>query len=745
MRCTFRITLTALGLAIGLAGASGARTWAQDFGGQTVPVTVQGTDSTASTATDPSTTTTTQSAATTAAATTSSSTIAGTNVTLGNTGVLSQLFTTILNTAWGGVATAANNAQAIGLRIYILIVGISLALALIPVVFGGEPIGMIKFTVERILETSMVVAVISNTWTGIAWFPNLLVTGAAIAQSVVGSNAGIPTFTVSAGWGNTSANELPGLLLNFGGAIFSDIIASTLYTKGGVFSWAQNFFNGTVFVQGVITIIALASACWTWCGFAYAAFRVLISIFKTYLLAPLSIIQGLLGSRRLSSYGGSYFAGAIVFATEICLTFIIAGLFYNIVQTEHSFFQQIYNAGTGTAGTLSGVAVAGTAAVISLAGLIAVDFTTAFFMWALRDVPKLAADAIQGRFTMSTAEAIRAMQSSPNGMTRMVGNAANTLDKASAEGPAKVAGDAVKSVGGKAMDAIGKAAQLAAFVAIGVATDGIGDAVMMGGIMGGGEGAAMSGLGNILGKRFIGGATDAMAEGGGEIGDADSEAEASSEGDDAAKNDEKNTQKTQQQSSTSSDGNTSNGSLSSNGDASGEESDTVTKRVSVETVMDKSGSQGTADSANVTAPDSTITQTTTLNSILAKQLQELTSAIQQQSASTAALAASVAGGRAGGGGGGGADASASGGGGAAGGGSSSVSGGSAGGDASAIPPPENSGGLRSLAQQFVPKMTPGEMFAREMLYMKSRGKTEKPPAPPAQDTSAAVSFNLLGR
>ena len=642
-------------------------------------------------------------------------------VVIGNTGLISTLFTTILQDAWSGIANAANEAQTIGVRIYIFIALISVILAMIPVVFSHEPSHYLKFVVERVVEMSIVVAVISNTWTGVGWFPALIAAGANLGMFIGGNGAmgGSPTFNVTSGW---SLNVLPGNILNFGGAMFSDIISATIFTPHGILSAITGVFNGTLIIQIIIAVLGLLSAIWAFFGFAYAAFRMLLTVLKTYLLSPLSLLQGLLGSKRLASYGGGYFAGALVLAVEVCLTMIIVGLFYNVVNNEHTFFQQLLNANSPSSNcqTLFNnpsslgaclVSVTGlTTTPISIGGLVVIDSTIGFFLAALRDVPRLAANAIQGQFTASAQEAIQAMKSSPSPFSKLGGFAAGMTDSYAREGAITATAKGVSTM-------VGKAVELGAMVAIGAYTGGAGTvagaatAAGKGALLGGGEGAIASGLGNVIFGKFAestrGGAPaeeNTITSGVGDPeGDTGEEEETTTRG----------TQRTSAQKAQDAAARTDNEGADAreegdNTEGAASDTDaTATQHVTMEREVDSDPQSQEPATAGVASTDQTVTQHTSVIQELTQQIKELTAAMRSAPV----------------GAGGGAPAPAP---------ASAGAGGHSAGS--------SDGGALGGVAEISDSMSLGRMFTHRALYMSAR--QPNPPPLPKED-SATMQFTLV--
>ena len=411
---------------------------------------------------------------------------------------------------------------------------------------------------------------------------------------------------------------------------------------------------------------------------------------------------------------------------------IIVGLFYNIVRNEHSFFQQLLNANSpdnqcqnlySSVSTVitCGVSMTGlTSQPISIAGLVVIDATVTFFLGALHNVPRMAADAIQGRFTASAQEAIQAMQSSPSPFTRAAGWAAGMTDSYAREGAVAATAKGVQSV-------VGKAVELGAMVAIGAFTGGAGTvagaatAVGKGALLGGAEGAVASGIGNVAFGKFAQGMTSGADEGNtitsgaGEAGDGEGTEEEQKTGahasrassateraqDDAASTD------AEEQSAASSESRASSDANASSGGASDTE-DTATQHVTMEQQVDTDPQAQKPAANDLTDSEQTVTQHTTVLQELTQQIKELTAAMKS---------APVA---AGGGGGGGAGSPAP---------ASAAAGGSAGG-----------GGIADGFAELSESMSLGNMFTRRALYMSARQST---PPPLPQEDSATMQFTLV--
>jgi hypothetical protein len=459
----------------------------------------------------------------------------------------------------------------------------------------------------------------------------------------------------------------------------------------------------------------------------------LLVVIKTYLLSPLSLLQGLLGSRRLASYGGGYFAGALVLAVEVCLTMIIVGLFYNVVNNEHTFFQQLLNANSPSTNcqTLFNnpsslgaclVSVTGlTTTPISIGGLVVIDSTVGFFLAALRDVPRLAANAIQGQFTASAQEAIQAMKSSPSPFAKMGGFAAGMTDSYAREGAITATAKGVSTL-------VGKAVELGAMVAIGAYTGGAGTvagaatAAGKGALLGGGEGAIASGLGNVVfgkfaeGTRGGGPAEDNTITSG--AGEPESEPEGEEEGttrgsqrtstqkaqDDAARSDGENADaaRTDTQRADTKRAEAQGESANAEGAASD------TEHVTIEREVDSDPQSQEPASASVASTDQTVTQHTSVIQELTQQIKELTAAMRSAPVGAGSPAGAPA------------PASASAGGHSAG----------SSGDGGAL------GGVAEISDS----MSLGRMFTHRALYMSAR--QPNPPPLPKED-SASMQFTLV--
>lgn len=617
---------------------------------------------------------------------------------IGDTGIISTLITKLLQQAWHGIADAANAAQTVGARLYVLIAIISLTLAAIPIMLNGDHhLGVVRLTIERVVETSLWIGVITNTWTGLGWFPALISSGAYLGAYLSGLNT---NFNVTSGW---DLDVLPGNLLNFGGQLFGAILGATVFTPHGILSFVTGAFNGTFYLQCVVVLMGLATAGWAFLGFAYAALRLTICVLKVYLLAPLSVLQALAASRRMGSYGGSYFAGSLVLGIETMLVLVIVGLFYNSIKGEATFFQALWAATSpeqmcknifqNPASILSCVAsLSGyTQNPVSIAGLFSIDITTFGFMWALRDVPRLAADAIQGRFTASTQELVQQLKSSPSLAAQVAGYGAGIVQDGASHGVQGAAMTAFRPV----QEAIGKAVQLGAMVAVGAATGGVGagavaTAAGTGAMLGGVEGGIAAGLGKALLGNIL---SSALSKN-------DGEENTISSGDEP----EDEQPAARQQGATSHTGDTARSETSPGEEelaetSSGMDDDAArTRRATVETMVDEHVTSGSQASADKGAPNETKQRTVVTE--LTDEIRQLTAAIksQQSSAQPGQGQSSRA--------------------------------------ATSDKPQTMLEAVASLGEN----MSLGRMFAQRAIYMNSR--TPKPPQPPPKEDSATMSFGL---
>ena len=632
-------------------------------------------------------------------------------IAIGNTDLVDKLITRVLGEAWSGVKGAADSSQIIGVRIYTLLAVISFALAFVPLALGSDDTGRIRFAVERIVETSLWVAIISNTWSGLGWFPLIISSAAKLGSAISGLQL---TYKVDSGF-----TALPGTLLDMGGQLFGSIIGTTIMAPHGILNFVVNAANGQIIVQSIIGVLGLCSAFWVFFAFAYAAFKLLMTILKTYLFATLSLLQGLAGSHRLSGYAGGFFSGALVLGIEIFLTMAICGLFAKTMAFEQSFFQAAYQANSPVQacghffndpsqilpciGSLTGI----TTSAINMGALAAVDASAFFFLWALRDVPKLASDVISARFTMSGQEAIAAMKGSPSLVMQGAGWAAGTVEKGASSGVGGFASEALAP----AKKLAEKAVQLGATVAIGAATGGVGlagtaTAAGTGFLMGGGEGAMAAGFGKmVFGDAVKGAVAQGNPTDGGEFagsappGSSD-EQEASSGVKTGGASDGGRRQKAATDASADSANDVDGGA-----DAASRNQDAhATRRTSVDGSVSQM-SDADIPQENIADTEQTVKRKVSVEAELSQEIGKLTSAINAMNQrAPQASDGSVRG---------------------------TAQGGSQGG---------NDGGFVGAVAQFGQHQSLGQMFLQRAMYQSARTPT---PPPPPKEESGTMNFNLV--
>jgi hypothetical protein len=615
----------------------------------------------------------------------------------------------------GIVAPAMDISTNLGLTLCKATTVMSICLGSVAWWFDGMAlITIVRNMLARIVEFSLWIWVIANTWGGFGWFQHLLTAAASI-----GSTLGGVSFSIAPG--SFSSNVLPGELLTLGAQLFTEIVGAAEFGKGGIASLFMEAATGDIFFETVIFVIAFLSGCWAFFVMAYASYRLWLSLAKVYIIAPLSFLQGLAGSRRLSPMSGSFISGAIILGLEVCTTFILTGLLYNIIAKMSAKFS--FAAGSVvtnppwycTLPIAAPFCAAYGGSAIKLGELVAINLVLTLFAWAIRDVPRIVRDALEGRFSMSPQEVTAVMASSPSMAARAIGHGMNTVNAGASGGAPAAFRQAVQP----AVDAGKAVVGGAAMVALGAATGGVGAAAVAtaaarGGMLGGARGAVLSAAGKAVAGEKMAAAKSAHA--GGETGTITSAASSAASA----------ASKSQKTTTGATDGDFAG---AGGGGGAGQDSD-AHRTVSVDT--DYQADAGSAPPAPDVDGASQRSRTTTIDENIQRGGQGGTAASGgaggggSLGAGSPSGAAATAGSSSGSGG-------AAGGSGFGGGGGGGGGGGSAGGAGGAI---------GQMAQELDSHMSVGKMFAMKALYMNAR--TPPPPPPPPDERSASLPISVVG-
>jgi hypothetical protein len=412
----------------------------------------------------------------------------------------------------GMVASAMSISTSLGLTLCKATTVLSLSLAAIYWFFDGMPlVTVVKHSLGRVVEFSLWMWVIANTWSGFGWFPTMISAAGALGSTI----GGVP-FSISS-W---KTDVLPANLLTLGAGLFSEIVGAAEFGKGGILSLLVQGLTGDVIFETAIFIFAVISGGWAFLVLAYAAFRLWMALGKVYILAPLSFLQGLAGSRRLSPMSGSFISGAIILSCEVLTTFVLTGLLYNAINLIQTKFHIVETTVVSTVPTwcsnplLAPFCSTYSGSTIKLGSLIAVNIVMTMFAWFIRDVPRLVRDALEGRFTVSPQEVSAVLAASPSMTARAMGHGLNIASAGAQSGTGAAFNTAVKP----AVDGAKQVAGAAAMVGVGALTGGTGAAAIgmaagRGAMMGGGRGAMLAGAGRAMfGERLA--AAKAAAAGG---------------------------------------------------------------------------------------------------------------------------------------------------------------------------------------------------------------------------------------
>lgn len=546
---------------------------------------------------------------------------------------------------------------------------------------GGNLASAARILLPRFIEFTFLFLVITQMWTGIAWFPAMLNWGLAQASHLTGQP--LPVMSIAPNTNGKidagSFDQIPGILVSIGGNLYHVVMKGTDDGNSGIWGWIKRLgglVTGNTGAYMVLVAYLWITALHALGAMTYAALRVTASIVNALLLTPMSFLQATLGSRRLASLGGGYINGTIIMMLELMLTVLIAGLGIVVIkELALALSWTLQDNNVICPVPVSDVGCFTTSIGTTVASASLINIAVGFVAYMITRVPKTIGDLLAGRLTMSGSEVnavLKSMSGNPVGLA--LSSAGSAI-----EGTAKGGVGAGLAAGTEGIrNLLGGAAKLAVIGAIGAATGGaglaaVGEAGAMGGMMGGAPGMLAGAAGKLLTSQSAPGTEEATSGGtidSSPVGTPTSSVNASSDVDptDAA--------------------------------ASTENNDQTSATANPQDVQaSRSGSVNTDWTQQNNTPPSPNNQTTNDT-----QTRNMTSTTNRMGGNMSGDAA----GSGGGGGGGGA------------------------------PPNASTSGLGGILRDLNPGMSVGRMFAQRMIYGQSRS-TPPPPTPPEESATSHVS------
>jgi len=542
---------------------------------------------------------------------------------------------------------------------------------------GGNLASAARILLPRFIEFTILFLVITQMWTGIAWFPAMLNWGLAQASHL--TNTPIPTVALSVSSSNTidasSFDQIPGILVSIGGNLYHIVMKGTDDGNSGIWGWIKRLgglVTGNTEMYMVLVVYLWLTALHALGAMTYAALRVTASIINALLLTPMSFLQATLGSRRLASLGGGYINGTIIMMLELMLTILIAGLGIIVINGLASALSWTLTYNVADCPPLLPTCF-GTSIGMTVADASLINIAVGFVAYMITRVPKTIADILAGRLTMSGSE-VNAVMKSMSG--NPVGFALSSAGSA-IEGTAKGGVGAGFAAGTEGIrNIVGSAAKLGIIAAVGAATGGtglaaIGEAGAMGGMLGGAPGMLAGAAGKLL-RSHAGAGVEAPDSGG-----------------------------TIDASPISTPTSSANASSNENG-TSGQASDSANASPSTSTESVQTSRAGTVNT-DWTQQDGTPPSSPHAQAINETFTRNITSNSNQMGGT-----------------------------------SGDIGGGPQGTVGAGAPPNASTSGLSGMLRDLNPGMSIGRMFAQRMIYGQSR-PTPPPPTPPEESTTSHIS------
>lgn len=437
-----------------------------------------------------------------------------------NNDVASQFFTLIIDDTVNLINGVLPAIVQISVTFFKLITVISISFLIMGVMLdGGNLASAARVLLPRFIEFSLLFVVITQMWTGIAWFPAMLNWGLSLASHIAGTPFPVLSIQTANGINATSFDQIPGTLVGLGGDMYHIIMKGSDDGNSGLWGWVKRIAGlatGNTEVYMALVIYLWITALHALGSMTYAALRVTASVVNALLLTPMSFLQATLGSRRLASLGGGYINGTIVMMLELMLTVLIAGLSIIVLKTLAGALSWQVTNGYSLCGTADPTICFTTSTTVTIAEASLINLAVGVISYMITRVPKTVGDLLAGRLTMSGSEVtavLRSMSGNPIGFGL---SAAGSAIEGTAKGGVGT-GLAAGTEGIRGL--LGSAAKFGLMVAVGAATGGVGagavaEAGAMGGMMGGAPGALAGAAGKLLSSSMANSGEEAPDAGG---------------------------------------------------------------------------------------------------------------------------------------------------------------------------------------------------------------------------------------
>lgn len=421
--------------------------------------------------------------------------------------VLSKLFQ-VLQSAFVSVITLSTDAA---LWLFVRIALISFGFSVIAWWISNETWPTIFIQMwTRLVEWVTWLTIIKYTWTsplGPGWFPAILQTLMTLGAKITKTDV----VRLDAATGGFDISFAPGAIADMGFGLFSAIMAMVSIGSGGLLGFFAHALDGSVILSAIVFCFGLGSAAYALAICGYVAVKYWFVMFRALILATLSMFQGMMASRRLSSGGNPFLNGGIVVGVELFVVAVLVGIF------GHVIFAFINALGFAAAvqsvmsndwssspfGSWMTFAAQGWGNAIGKAGaLVLLDLILTLWAWAMRTVPKIVADYFAGRIGASVGEMRQVFASSPFAGSRMLSYGMSVVEGGAESGVGGAGGAALAPLGGLfRTGAMGAAVGSSSASAGG----GFGEVVMgaaKGALLGGPEGAVAGAIGTLISQRF---------------------------------------------------------------------------------------------------------------------------------------------------------------------------------------------------------------------------------------------------
>jgi hypothetical protein len=271
------------------------------------------------------------------------------------------------------------------------------------------------------------------------WFPSIVGMIIGMAQSASGVSIMPGPYSLN-GSLNLTSGFSPGDVFTFFWNIAVFIIKSA-FTQQSIGNLFVGAFTGATAVWMLTAGLAIMSGLGVMILGIYTSFKYFATMFKAYMVASQSYLQGFLGSSVTASSGSGLFNAALNLGIEMGALIVIMGVmksFLALALNAMNLGFLTVNQTAGTYGPVGSVVInsIGTEGV-RLVAILIIDTLVVLWAYLVKTIPEQAAAGITGRLDVRPEEMLAHMKS-----------ASSPIKAASAVGSAIAGGVGVKMLGG---------------------------------------------------------------------------------------------------------------------------------------------------------------------------------------------------------------------------------------------------------------------------------------------------------